>query len=162
MIATVATTFGLATDFSAMSTEELMQMRGTVPVAERAAFQAEMQKRMQSMTPQERQRYKGPGKGMGMGQGRGMGMGQGMGQGRMAQMPSFADFDSNSDGFISEDELNEAQAKRMSERAEEGRMMKNAGNAPSFKDIDSDNDGKITPTEFRQHQMQQVKSPKNK
>ena len=48
-----------AANFSKMSTEEMMNMRGSVPVANRSAFQQEMQKRMQSMTPQERQKYKG-------------------------------------------------------------------------------------------------------
>lgn len=46
-----------AADFGHMSTEEMMQMRGSVPAEERADFQAEMQKRMQNMTPQERKKY---------------------------------------------------------------------------------------------------------
>jgi hypothetical protein len=93
--------------------------------------------------------------------GQGMGMGKGMGQKRMAQMPMFADFDADGNGVISETEWTEGQAKRMQERAEEGRMMKNAGNAPSFADIDTNKDGKITPEEFQQHQMQQRGTPKN-
>lgn len=63
-----------AADFTHMSTEDMMQMRGNVPVDQRDDFRKEMQKRMQSMTPQERQQYS-----MGM-QGKGMKCG---GQGKM-------------------------------------------------------------------------------
>jgi len=82
-----------AVDFTNMSTEDMMQMRGNVPVDQRDDFRQEMHKRMQSMTPQERQQYGMQGQGMmGMGNqgmmgGKGMmGMGnQGMmgGQGMM-------------------------------------------------------------------------------
>ncbi len=46
-----------ATDFSTMSMEELNAMRGSVSVEERDAFRAEMQNRLQTMTPEERQQY---------------------------------------------------------------------------------------------------------
>ena len=68
-----------AADFSSMSTEELMNMRGTVPFEDRPAFREEMQKRMQSLTPEERQKYN-VGRGIG-GQQKGMGQGGGMGKG---------------------------------------------------------------------------------
>ena len=58
-----------AADFSQMSTEEMMKMRGNVPVEQREDFRKEMQKRMQAMTPQERQMYGMQGKGMNQGQG---------------------------------------------------------------------------------------------
>lgn len=47
----------LATDFAMMSTQQLQAMRGEVPAQDRPAYQAEMQKRMQSMTNEERQAY---------------------------------------------------------------------------------------------------------
>jgi hypothetical protein len=47
----------LATDFSQMTMEELNAMRGTVSTEERDAFRAEMQSRLQAMTPEERQAY---------------------------------------------------------------------------------------------------------
>jgi hypothetical protein len=84
IIAAVATTFGFATDFSKMSTEELMNMRGSVPMDQRPAFQAEMQKRMQNMTPQERQQYRGPKNGMKKCQGN-----KGMGMKNAGNAPSF-------------------------------------------------------------------------
>jgi len=46
-----------AVDFSQISTEELMGMRGTISVSERPAFRAEMQSRLQAMTAEERQAY---------------------------------------------------------------------------------------------------------
>lgn len=42
------------TDFSGVSTEDLMGMKGSVAPEDRAAFQAEMQSRMSSMTPEQR------------------------------------------------------------------------------------------------------------
>ena len=42
-------------DYSSMSTDELFKLRGTLSQSERPAFKAEMQKRMQSMTPEQRQ-----------------------------------------------------------------------------------------------------------
>ena len=80
-----------ATDFSSLTMEELVALRGKVPVEERDAFRAEMQKRMQSMTAEERQKYMptgktgpmdGPGSQYGKGSGGGMGQGGGMGKGR--------------------------------------------------------------------------------
>lgn len=57
LIAMVA--LAMSADYGHMSTEDMMQMRGNVPVEHRAEFRTEMQKRMQEMTPQQRQKYKG-------------------------------------------------------------------------------------------------------
>lgn len=46
-----------ATDFSTMTMEELQAMRGSVPVEEREAFQAEMQNRVAAMSEEERQAF---------------------------------------------------------------------------------------------------------
>lgn len=151
-----------AADFSQMSTEEMMNMRGTVPVDERPAFRQEMQKRMQSMSWEERQKYKGMGgQGKGMGQGRGMGPGRGMGQNYMMNQPTFAEFDLNNDGAITQKELEEARAKRMSQKAKEGKMLRNAGNAPAFTTMDKNNDGILNQEEFRLHQTEQMKKKSN-
>jgi len=144
-----------AADFSHMSTEEMMNMRGTVPVDDRPTFQQEMQKRMQSMTPQERQKYKGMGQGMGMGQGSGMGMG--MKQNCMNNQPTFEQYDLNNDGKITQSELEEARAKRMSQNAKEGKMQRNAGNAPAFATMDTNKDGILDKEEFRLHKIEQMK-----
>ncbi|MGC9351614.1 MAG: hypothetical protein ACP5D3_06455, partial [Sulfurovum sp.] len=142
MITSLLVSGSFAADLSQVSTEELAQ---------------EMQKRMQTMTPQERQQYRGSGM-MGMGQmgkcGNGM-MGQGkMKPGKGMQMPQFSDYDLNSDGMISKKEFQEAREKRMGKRAGEGRMLQNAGDAPSFEEIDTNKDKKITPDEFQSHQQQ--------
>jgi uncharacterized membrane protein YgcG len=46
---------GFAADYSTMTTTEMQAMRGSVPEADRASFQAEMQTRAQAMTQEERQ-----------------------------------------------------------------------------------------------------------
>ena len=71
-------------DYQSMSTEELMALRGTLPVEERPAFRAEMQKRFKTMTAEERKAY-GVGQGLGgqpKGPGYGVGKGMGVGGGR--------------------------------------------------------------------------------
>ncbi|WP_345973983.1 DUF1104 domain-containing protein [Sulfurimonas sp. HSL3-7] len=47
----------VAADFSSYSTEELLDMRGTVPVEERADFKTELQSRISVMTPEEKATY---------------------------------------------------------------------------------------------------------
>lgn len=149
MIALLASA-ALAADFSQMSTEEMMNMRGAVPVDDRPSFRQEMQKRMQSMTPQERQKYKGM-----------RGQGQGMGQNCVKNQPKFDEFDLNNDGAITQKELEEARAKRMSQKAKEGKMLRNAGNAPAFATMDKNNDGILNQEEFRLHKAEHMKM-KNK
>ena len=144
-----------AADFSQMTTEQMMNMRGSVPVDDRPAFQQEMQKRMQSMSPQERQKYMQRNKGMGQGM---MGQGMGMGQKRMMNQPQFSEYDLNNDGAISQTEFQDARAKRMNQRAGEGKMMRNVGNAPTFADIDTNKDGTLSQEEFQTHQTQQMQN----
>lgn len=67
-------------------------------------------------------------------------------------MPTFADFDLNGDGTMTEEEFTKARSERIAKRAEEGRQMKNLSEAPSFDDIDTDDDGGISPAEFAAHQ----------
>lgn len=152
-----------ATDFSQINTEELIKMRGSVPVEERSAFRDEMQKRMQTMTPEQRQQFmqRSPGKGQNMGKGMGMGMGKGMNAQKnkgMRNRPTFATYDLDNDGKITQQEFNTAHAKRMKQKANEGKILKNAGNAPTFESIDTDKDGTVSPTEFTAHQMNQRKA----
>ena len=96
-------------------------------------------------------RGRGPGAGGGMGAG-GPGMGMGPGMGR--NMPSFADFDLNADGSLTEQEFNEAKGKRIQERAQQGYPMRNLANAPTFGAIDSNSDGRVDPQEFTAAQAQ--------
>lgn len=70
-------------------------------------------------------------------------------------VPSFSDFDADRDGKVTQEEFENTQQKRMAEKAEAGRMLKNAANAPTFKDIDTNNDGSFDPIEFSEHQIKQ-------
>lgn len=71
-----------ATDFSSLSTEQLMGMRGTLALEDRPAFHAEVQKRMQTMSQEEKQKFN-LGRGLGGGQGqKGNGIGK---QGKMGK-----------------------------------------------------------------------------
>ena len=97
------------------------------------------------------------GEGHGHGKGEGKCKGQGACQGMKGKMPTFADFDLNGDGKITETEFNEGHAKKMSEMAAEGRPMKHAGNAPGFTGIDSNDDGEISEEEFAAHQAEHHK-----
>ena len=100
---------------------------------------------------------KGYGKGHGHGGNKGYGSGCCEGKGMKRNMPAFADFDLDGDGAISESELNQGRAKRMSEMAAEGRQMKHASEAPLFSDIDSDGNGGISEQEFAAHQAEHHK-----
>lgn len=78
--------------------------------------------------------------------------GRGMGH----QMPSFAEFDLDSDGVIAEDEFYKARGERIAKRAQEGREMKHLKDAPSFDDLDTDDDGGVSPDEFSAHQAEHM------
>lgn len=77
-------------------------------------------------------------------------------------MPSYAELDANADDVVTSDEFYAFRAKRMSERAAEGRKLKNAKNAPSFEDLDLDGDGKLSAEEFDAHQAQCARGRKHK
>lgn len=70
-------------------------------------------------------------------------------------VPSFGDFDSDKDGKVTQVEFENTQQKRMTEKAEAGKMMRNAQNAPTFEDIDTNADGSFDATEFSAHQVKQ-------
>lgn len=69
------------------------------------------------------------------------------------QRPTFADFDRNADGRISEQEFDATRSERIAQRASEGRPMRGLAGAPSFAEIDRDGDGSISPAEFAAHQL---------
>lgn len=74
---------------------------------------------------------------------------QGMGR----NMPTFESFDLNNDGHLTESEMKEAREKRIQEKKEEGRMLKNSKDFCEFSEIDSDGDGKVSKDEFKAYQM---------
>lgn len=67
--------------------------------------------------------------------------------------PTFADFDRNGDGRISEQEFDATRSERIAQRASEGRPMRGLAGAPSFAEIDRDGDGSISRAEFAAHQQ---------
>ena len=157
VIIVLLATAAWSVDFSQLSTEELMQLRGTLSQSERPAFRAEMQKRMQTMSAEEKQQMM---QGRGMGKGKGQGRGMGQGQKGMQNRPGYADFDLDHDGKVTQKEFYDAQAARMTQKASEGKAMKNAANAPTFESIDSNGDGVISQEEFSTHQMQKMQTKK--
>ena len=62
--------------------------------------------------------------------------------------PPFSAFDTDGDGFVSEEEFNATRAARHAKMAEEGRPMKGMASAPSFSDLDTDGDGKLSEAEL--------------
>lgn len=75
--------------------------------------------------------------------------------GQENMVPSFSDFDTNRDGKVTQEEFESTQQKRMAEKAEAGRMLRNAGNAPAFQEIDTNGDGSFDSIEFSAHQVKQ-------
>lgn len=68
------------------------------------------------------------------------------------EMPTFADFDLNADGRVTEQEFNDARAERMKQRAQEGRMMRGMADGCAYAEIDTNSDGTVSPEEFAAHQ----------
>jgi Ca2+-binding EF-hand superfamily protein len=77
-----------------------------------------------------------------------------------AQCIEFSIFDSNKDGSISKSEFDDARAKRMQQRAEEGRMMRNVGNNPDFTSFDTNKDGELSKEELQNAKSQMMKKRK--
>ncbi|MBL3619177.1 MAG: EF-hand domain-containing protein [gamma proteobacterium endosymbiont of Lamellibrachia anaximandri] len=94
----------------------------------------------------------------GKGSGKGAEMASGRGAGRGRNMPSFAEFDLNGDGAMTEDEFIEARGRRISERAKQGYMMRGLKNARPFSEVDQDGDGVVKESEFLQMQAQHRQS----
>lgn len=67
-------------------------------------------------------------------------------------MPSFKSFDLNGDGTLTESELNEARDKRVQERRDDGRMMRNSKSHYEFSRMDANEDGLVNQKEFEDHQ----------
>lgn len=65
----------------------------------------------------------------------------------------FSAYDKDNNNVITEKEFNTIKAQRMTQKAQSGTMMRNAGNAPIFSDIDSNSDNIITKQELQTHQQ---------
>ncbi len=62
---------------------------------------------------------------------------------------SFADFDADKNGLVSEQEFNAAKANRIAGKAKEGRQMRNMENSPMFASFDTNRDGQLTKDEMQ-------------
>lgn len=80
---------------------------------------------------------------------------QGTGMGGAGPM-TFAGFDLDGNGSVSEDEFNRVRAERMGSRAGAGAAMRGAANAPLFADFDLDGNGQITAEEFSRVQQSRM------
>lgn len=87
---------------------------------------------------QGRMRPRGAGRGPCLGRGPGRGMGR----------PGYADFDLNGDGVVEAQEFNESRARRISERARQGRALRGLAGAPAFSEIDANGDERLSPQEL--------------
>ncbi len=137
----------MAVDFSQLSTEELINMRGSIAVEDRDAFRTEMQSRLQTMTPEERSNFSASRRAAG---------GQFVGSNQ--NVPNFTEFDLNGDGKISQTELDSARAARLESNAANGRLLQNSSSAPSFDSIDLNHDGFIDTTEMQAQQAVQMQT----
>ncbi|MCW8889155.1 MAG: EF-hand domain-containing protein [Sedimenticola sp.] len=68
----------------------------------------------------------------------------------------FSTYDANGDGRVTAEEYYAARNERIAERAKQGRLMKNLGNAPSFEQFDHDGDGYLTELEMVKGQLDQM------
>ncbi len=90
--------------------------------------------------------YKGQGNGNGQGNGQGN---SGVGQNQVEEiMSKFQELDLDANGEISKQEFFDTKTANMTQKAQEGKDLKNAANAPAFEDIDANGDESISMEEF--------------
>lgn len=66
---------------------------------------------------------------------------------------SFGAYDTDGDGIITRSEFNSLKERRMNQKEEQGRLMRNAYMSPVFEDVDTNKDGMISKNELRIHQQ---------
>ena len=122
-----------AGDYSSMSTEDMMHMRGNVAVEKRDAFRTEMLKRMKNMSVEEKQKFKskyGQGRMMSqmmMGDTQVMKQNRMMSQGRM-MMSQGQIMMNNGQMMRNSKQMNKTQrVRRIQMMMNNGQMMKNNG-----------------------------------
>ncbi|WP_207561421.1 EF-hand domain-containing protein [Sulfurimonas aquatica] len=63
-------------------------------------------------------------------------------------MPIFESYDLNRDGYLTENEMSQARAKRIEQKVSQGKLLRNSANQTKFANIDTNNDGKVSKQEF--------------
>ncbi len=75
----------------------------------------------------------------------------------------FEDFDLDKNGYISQKEFDSSKQTRMTQNANDGRMLRNVNNSLVFTNIDTNKDGKVTAQElYMGQQMQMQKNRQNR
>lgn len=64
----------------------------------------------------------------------------------------FSTYDADGNGIINKGEFNSLKEKRMNQKENQGRLLKNAYMSPAFEDIDRNKDGEISKDELKIHQ----------
>ena len=64
----------------------------------------------------------------------------------------FSTYDTDNNKVITVKEFDAIKKQRMTQKVENGKLMRNAAYSPVFSDIDTNNDGIITPLELKTHQ----------
>ena len=129
----------MATDYSSMTTDELINLRGSVPTEDRADFRAEMQSRISTMSTDELVSFRAS---------------RSLSQNTLP--PTFSTIDKDNDGKITQSELDSAKADRMAQQSANGKLLKNAGESPTLATLDTNGDGTVDATEFSAHQTEQM------
>jgi hypothetical protein len=133
-------TIGLmATDYSTLTLDELLALRGTVSVEDQADYQAEMVNRMDSLSSVDIATLltsQSPTK-----------------AGNNNQL-SLLTFDTDGDGLVNEDEYTTAIADRVAQNIEDGRLLSNVDNATDFSTLDINKDGVLDSIELLSNSTQ--------
>lgn len=73
----------------------------------------------------------------------------------------FSTFDEDNNQVITLQEFENVKAKRMAQKLDQGKMLKNAGKSATFESIDLDGNGEISKEEFNSHQQQRFQQKGN-
>jgi len=73
----------------------------------------------------------------------------------------FSAYDKDNNNVITVKEFDAIKQQRMNQKANSGKMMRNAGNSPTFSDIDTNNDGIVTKEELQIHQQKRFTNKMN-
>jgi len=134
------------TDFSQLSTQELINLRGQIAPEDRDAFRTEMQSRIANMTAEERATLQAS---------RQINSATQQNINRQTP-PTFESIDTDGDGKITQAELDSARASKIQANSDAGRLLQNINSAPNLTIIDTNKDGVIDSSEFQAYQTSQI------
>ncbi len=129
----------MATDYSSLTLDELLALRGTIAIEDQEDFQAALINELETVdtatiatllsttapTPQQ-------------------------GLNTQNSTLNLISFDENGDGLINEDEFDTAIAAKLDQNIEDGKLLLNADNMVEFSTLDINDDGLLDSTELLQ------------